>query len=111
MSDKQKYRKPEKILADFKAVCRTHGYALAVHGNGRSVRDYDVIAVPWTPKAIEAGALLKALASVQGVNYSGGVVGKPHGRIGAAFLFDPWRPDVDKRRWIDISVTPRQGDW
>lgn len=110
MSDEPKYRKPAKILADFRTVCRANGYALAQHGNPTSVRDIDLVAVPWTPKAILSGDLIKHLASVEGV-IVGQPVGKPHGRIGVVFTFRVIRPDRNERRFIDLSICPRQGDW
>lgn len=107
MSDEPKYRKPEKVVRDFRAVCRANGYALAEHGSKRN--DIDLIAVPWTAKAIPGGSLLKHLAMVEGVHYGGDPTGKPHGRIAATYTFQVIREG--QPRYIDLSVCPRQGDW
>lgn len=106
MSD-EKYRKPSAIVRDFKLVCREHGYALGEHGTKR--RDLDLIAVPWTPKAILSGALLKHLAEVEGVVYAADPSGKPHGRIAVTYGIRITKPGDP--RYIDLSVFPRQGDW
>lgn len=105
--DEPRYRKPSKILRDFRAICREAGYALAEHGTKR--RDIDLIAVPWTPQAIMSGDLLKRLAKVEGVVYQANPSGKPHGRIGATYMFRVIK--TGQPRYIDLSVTPRQGDW
>lgn len=105
--DSPKYRKPSKILRDFRAVCRTHGYALTEHGTRR--RDIDLVAVPWTPKAVMSGDLLKWLANVEGVVYQANPSGKPHGRIGATYLIRVTK--TGDPHYIDLSVCPRQGDW
>lgn len=113
MSDEPKYRKLSKVVRDFQVVCRTHGYALARHGNPVSQRDIDLIAVPWTPNAIMSGDLIKWLAMVDGV-IVGQPSGKPHGRIGVTFTLRVMkhRPGrLTKPHYIDLSITPRQGDW
>lgn len=107
-SERPKPRKLAKVLRDFRAICRENGYALAEHGTKQ--RDYDLIAVPWTPKAIASGDLLKRLGTVKGVTYQSNPTGKPHGRIGATFLRSPFDPD-ESIRFLDVSVCPRQGDW
>jgi hypothetical protein len=107
MTDEPKYRKPAAIVRDFRAICRANGYALAEHGTKR--RDLDLIAVPWTPSAILSGALMKNLANVEGVIYSADASGKPHGRIAGTYMIRITKPGDP--RYIDLSVTPRQGDW
>lgn len=108
--DEPKYRKPSKIVRDFRSVCRSMGYALTVHGNPTSVRDIDLVAVPWTPKAISSGDLIKHLSRVEGV-VVGTPSGKPHGRIAVPFTFRVMRHERNEPHFIDLSVTPRQGDW
>lgn len=108
-----KMRKRSKIVADFRAVCRTNGYALAQHGNPTSQRDIDLIAVPWTPKAILSGDLIKHLSQIDGV-IVGQPSGKPHGRIAVTFTFRVIEHAPGRRqkpRGIDLSICPRQGDW
>lgn len=100
------HRKLTKIVRDVRAVCREHGYALTEHRSG--LRDVDLVAVPWTPKAIESGRLLKALGEIEGITYQANPRGKPHGRIAATYMF---RTKSGGMSYLDISVTPRQGDW
>lgn len=113
MSDEPRYRKLGRIVEEFRVVCRTHGYALAIHGNPESERDVDCVAIPWTPNAISSGDLMKFLGSVEGV-VIGTPVGKPHGRIGVAYTLRVTKHRPGRRqkpRFIDLSITPRQGDW
>lgn len=108
-----KYRKLSSVVEEFRVVCRTHGYALAVHGNPESTRDVDCIAVPWTPKAIESGTLIKWLADIEGV-IVGTPSGKPHGRIAVTYTLRVMKHRPGRRskpHFIDLSITPRQGDW
>lgn len=100
-------RKWSKVIRDFRAICRENGYALAEHGTKQ--RDIDLIAAPWTPKAIACGDLLKRLGTVEGVTYQADPSGKPHGRVAATYLRTPF---TDREaHYIDLSVCPRQGDW
>lgn len=101
-----KARPVKRIVADFRAVCREHGYALTEHGS--RIRDVDLVAIPWTPKAIPSGTLLKHLGEIEGVTYQSNQTGKPHGRIAATYLF---RKRDGGYSFIDLSVCPRQGDW
>jgi len=99
------HRKLSKIIRDVRAICREHGYALTEHGTKQ--RDIDLVAVPWTPKAISCGDLLKRLGTVEGLTYQSDPTGKPHGRVAATYLFRKG----DSFSYIDLSVCPRQGDW
>lgn len=100
------YRPLSKIIRDVRAICREHGYALTEHGTRQ--RDIDLVAIPWTPKAIASGQLLKHLGEVEGLTYQSNPSGKPHGRIAATYLF---RKKAGGFSYIDLSVCPRQGDW
>jgi hypothetical protein len=102
----REHRKLSKIIRDVRAICREHGYALTEHGS--RLRDVDLVAVPWTPKAIPSGTLLKHLGEVDGLTYQSNPTGKPHGRIAATYLF---RAKGGGLKYIDLSVCPRQGDW
>lgn len=48
-----------RVLPALKAVARSLGYALGVHGS--LSRDIDVIAAPWVPTAVDAPTLAAAL--------------------------------------------------
>lgn len=51
-------------------IARKHGYALAIHGT--VTRDLDLIAVPWTPEAVDPVSLKDALmAHIGAVDYEG----------------------------------------
>lgn len=108
-----RYRKLASVVEEFRVVCRTYGYALAIHGNPVSQRDVDAVAVPWTAKAIQSGDLMKWLGMVEGV-VMGTPSGKPHGRIACTYTLRVMKHRPGKRdrpHYIDLSVTPRQGDW
>lgn len=101
-------------------IAREMGYALAVHGTVS--RDFDLVAVPWTDKAVPMRKLVTAIA-----NACGGVVRKryeinpgmasknpklrvmgknperrPHGRMAWAILIEG-----ERTTYIDLSVMPR----
>ena len=96
------------------AVARGCGYALAVHGS--LGRDFDLIAVPWTPEAVSDAELVEALRSFCGgrvfeaKSETDGTVGpnptaKPHGRM--AWSLHVIHPATIKAPYLDISVMPR----
>lgn len=110
----------EVLLAPLRAVARSHGYALAVHGS--LARDIDLIAVPWRPDVSAADVLVEAIRAA-----AEDVTGHPayirndptadprdftrrnpepkfHGRLG-------WSIFVKRRRggyavYLDLSVMP-----
>lgn len=101
------------LLPKLRAVARSQGYALGLHGSGE--RDLDLIAVPWVEHAFEAEKLVEALRSAVGgfiVNEPDAQVGdytkrspepKPHGRLAwSIYLYAP-----HGRLYIDLSVMPR----
>lgn len=51
-------------------ICRSHGYALAVHGT--MARDFDMIAIPWVDNPSEPQAVVDAITSKHAVNEVGG---------------------------------------
>lgn len=88
-----------------------HGYAIAVHGS-RGPKDLDLVAVPWTDKAIGAEALVREICQLcSGLDKSGNSMryfvssekyeSKPHGR--KAFIL----VNMYTHRIIDLSVMPR----
>lgn len=44
------------LYPELAEVCRSHGYALAVHGSMQ--RDFDVIAIPWVESPSEPDAVV-----------------------------------------------------
>jgi hypothetical protein len=108
---KRAYKQRLPIL---RAVARSHGYALGLHGSGE--RDLDLIAAPWVESASPGAVLVEALrASIDGfiIHNPNAEVGdytrrnphpKPHGRMAwAIHLHDP-----QGRLYIDVSVMPLQ---
>lgn len=100
------------ILEGLKAVARTRGYALGLHGS--LARDLDLIAVPWIPSASSAKELVAALIQHTGgclkaehasdPFYQDGQPGlKPHGRL-------CWSIQLGQGRYIDLSVMPRRNE-
>ncbi len=84
-------------------VARRHGYSLAVHGS--MLRDFDLIAVPWTSTAKPAWRLAEAMRrKVRGFwkenDTNGSRSAKPHGRR-------CWSIHLGGGGYIDLSVMPR----
>lgn len=94
-------------------VGRELGYAICVHGS--LVRDFDLVAVPWTDEAASDEGLLSAVMQVVGGHFVDGgrfvggkwetVIGsepglKPHGR-------KAWTIHTGAELYIDFSVMPR----
>lgn len=85
-------------IHEIATAARACGYAIAVHGSMQ--RDLDLIAVPWTERAVQPKALVDRMCESLGVSCIGGPTTKPHGRVaytlalGGAFT-------------MDLSVTPR----
>jgi hypothetical protein len=94
-----------------RAVCKGKGYALGVHGTFR--QDIDIVAVPWTEKAVApdvlACAILDALVKWRialGWDSSGtDGTAKPHGRHawGIVLAGEPFM-------YLDLSVMPRAAE-
>ncbi len=92
------------ILAE---VAHINGYALAVHGSVS--RDFDLVAIPWTDKAISSLGIMSAIANQVGVSdgcqitkvrIAQGRQGKPHGRISYTI-------PLSCGAAIDLSVMPK----
>jgi hypothetical protein len=91
--------------AALRDAAREHGYALALHGS--LGRDLDVVAIPWTPEAVEARALVDALCAATGLHVRvDDRRDKPHGRR----CWTLQGVEGHLRGWVDISVMPRAGD-
>ena len=82
-------------------IAREHGYALAIHGTVSS--DFDLIAVPWTDKAVAGALLVNAMAERMQLCFGDfgtmvdGPEEKPHGRMA-------WTLGIGNGAAIDISV-------
>jgi len=81
-------------------TARTLGYALTLHGSMQ--RDLDVVAIPWVDEAVDADALVKALADKHGLHVtSNSPSSKPHGRRA-------WSLMIGGHFYVDLSVVPLQ---
>lgn len=89
--DKRKWTRPRlkrfylSLLPRIRAVARQSGYAIGVHGS--CSRDLDLIAAPWTKKAVEPMTLAIRFSKEFSKYWKGrkafeseGFGGKPHGR-------------------------------
>ena len=89
-------------------IAQKHGYALAIHGSLQS--DLDLVAIPWTDKAVDAETLINALMVVAAAYLPKGRPDrdpeqKPHGRLA-------WSLHLEAGAYIDLSVMPRcDHDW
>lgn len=77
------------------------GYAVAVHGS--QMRDFDIIAVPWTPEAGGCRRVVDALCKALNATIVDRA-SKPHGRYSFALQID------GAFKLIDLSVTPTLRD-
>ncbi len=106
---------PLFYLTVFPALQRSaiaNGYALAVHGS--CIRDFDLIAVPWTDAAVDATTLIRALKSAIGAITSHEEFddlapdcephAKPHGRIAYSLHFTNRGCHGP---YVDVSIMPR----
>lgn len=89
------------IFPDLKEVARKSGYALAYHGS--LTRDFDLIAVPWRPRAVSPVTLARRLHSAatqldQPIPRPAAF--KPHGRVCYTMYIGTYA-------YIDLSVTPQ----
>ena len=88
------------LLHDIQVICKTCGYAIAVHGSMQ--RDLDLIAVPWTKRAAKPATLVKRLCEGLGVAPdAGSPYEKSHGRIVYTLL-------MMGHGFVDLSITPRE---
>ena len=80
------------MMPQFRTVCRTHGYAVAVHGS--LSRDIDLVLVPWVDNASEPETVVEEMKAiitshVGACYYTGATIHdpvpnpteKPHGRL------------------------------
>lgn len=92
------------IYAELAEVCRSKGYALAVHGS--LARDFDLVCIPWaetvsTPRdVIDAITSKFALRLLESPDTPAATM-KPWGREAYTLIFN-WGTAA-----LDISFTPR----
>jgi len=95
------------LLPAIRTAAKEHGYAVGLHGS--LARDFDIIAVAWTPTASPPDDVAMAIKIA-----AGGMRGwrvfrdqgepKPHGRLCYAFDFD--KCEQNNRGYCDLSVVP-----
>lgn len=102
---------PETIAAA-QEIGRVHGYAIAVHGS--TMRDLDLLAVPWGANPDTPDELAEALCAGLDCGQAGGWHEKPHGRQGIALAGGKtahWHGLRTRPGYIDLSVIrPRDAD-
>lgn len=79
-------------------IARKHGYALAVHGSLQ--RDFDLVAVPWTPDAGSPEELIAAIRDLYAVDSVSAPDTKSHGRVAYSLV-------LGFGAFIDLSFMPR----
>ena len=93
-----------RVLRPLRERAQALGYALATHGSNE--RDIDLIAVPWTDRAVSTDALVNSFRQVLSKLYPielevppNEAHPKPHGRECWSFWIRPWA-------YIDLSIMP-----
>jgi hypothetical protein len=90
------------IYAELAELCRSHGYALAVHGS--LARDFDLVCIPWADHVSEPPAVVTAITN----KFALRLLDLPHRPA-----IKPWSREVYTLifTWgetaIDLSFTPR----
>lgn len=67
------------MYAEFAELCRSHGYALAIHGS--LSRDFDVVAIPWVEKPSEPQVVIDEITTKFAIEHIAEIGQKEHGRI------------------------------
>lgn len=60
-------------------ICRSHGYALAVHGT--MARDYDIVAIPWGEELSHHDDVIRDITTKHAVTLIGEPTLMRHGRM------------------------------
>ena len=109
IADEHRHQRDASTITALRTIARRHGYNLVVHGS-RSAKDLDLIAIPWTAKAIAPLRLIRMFVKQEklwrGERINETKAGelaanKPHGRM-AYILIRP----TDQRH-IDLSIIAR----
>ena len=82
---------------DLAEICRTYGYALAIHGS--LARDFDLVAIPWSENTATPQVVVKRIAEAFAVHEIGEPEIKAHGRICYTLS---WMGEA----FMDFSFTP-----
>jgi len=67
------------MYAELAELCRSHGYALAIHGS--LARDFDVVAIPWVKNPSEPQAVIDEITKKFAIEHITEIGHKEHGRI------------------------------
>lgn len=90
------------IYSELAELCRSHGYALAIHGS--LSRDFDLVCIPWADKVSEPAAVVTAITDKFALRLLD-TIDLPH--------IKPWCREVYTLifAWgeaaLDLSFTPR----
>lgn len=91
----------EPDLPDFQVIqllAREVGYSIGIHGSLK--RDVDLIAAPWTDKAVGNWELVQHLCFNLNATRVGGPEHKPHGRVAVTLQIEGYFKPVD------LSIMP-----
>lgn len=95
-----------QMLEPLRFIARINGYALTVHGS--QIRDFDLVACPWTDRAAPqmdlATAIWRETPCLNRLAFPA-FEAKPCGRIAFEFIF--FNDEHDDWFAIDLSVMPR----
>lgn len=67
------------LYPELAEICRSHGYALAVHGS--MARDFDLICIPWIEKPSSHREVIQSIEMKYAIKEIGNSEQKEHGRI------------------------------
>jgi hypothetical protein len=87
---------------DLAEICRSGGYALAIHGS--LARDFDLVAIPWDENTVTPQVVIERITEAFAVREIGEPEIKAHGRLcytlswmGEAFMDFSFTPTPDGR--------------
>jgi hypothetical protein len=98
-SNDNEFEPPCPDINKIRKLARKKGYAIGEHGSKK--RDYDLIAVPWTEKAVNSTELVDYLCQELNAIIIGPVEAKPFFRRAVILQIDGWF------KHIDLSITPK----
>ena len=100
-----------------KDIAEEYGYNLVIHGS--MIRDFDLIAIPWTETAREPDEMifemqeyLKGIKTIMPNGKPFQYTSKPHGRKAITIEFNrgdrhgEWVRFADEQYYLDISIMP-----
>ena len=89
-------------IHELQAIAKSCGYAIALHGS--MTKDMDVIAVPWTKRALRAQTMVRRMCEAMDLSFDheSNPSKRPHGRRAWSLVFD------NGCGYIDLSVMPRR---